>query len=186
MGYNVVWIVRGHEIISRIRVLTFPPVSKLGILVPSSSDDIWSNIDSQTLFWNHPRIGFSVALLNWTVIVQLLLSRHWTLSNGWCPTVVVWTVMFRHWTVTVQRLLSNRCCLNYYCPTVAVQPLLFEPLLSNCHCLDIELLLSNGCCPTVVVWTVTIQLLLSNGCCPTVAVWTVVVQRLLFEHSSDF
>jgi len=45
----MVRIVRGHEIISHTRVLTFRPVSKLGIHVPSSSDDIWSNIDSQTL-----------------------------------------------------------------------------------------------------------------------------------------
>jgi hypothetical protein len=39
-------IVKGHEIVSRTRVLTFPPVSRLGIPIPSSSDDIWSNIDS--------------------------------------------------------------------------------------------------------------------------------------------
>jgi hypothetical protein len=45
----MVRIVRGHEIISYTRVLTLPPVSKLRIHVPSSSDDIWSNIDSQTL-----------------------------------------------------------------------------------------------------------------------------------------
>jgi hypothetical protein len=38
--------VKGHEIVSCIRVLTFPPVLRLGIHVPSSSDDIWSNIDS--------------------------------------------------------------------------------------------------------------------------------------------
>jgi len=56
--------------------------------------------------------------------------------------------------------------LNYYCPTVTV---------------DIELLLSNSCYPTIVVWAITVQRLLSNGCCPTVAVWTVIVQPLLFE-----
>jgi len=48
MGHNVVQIVRGHEIVSHARVLTSPPVSRLGIHVPSSFDDIWSNIDSQT------------------------------------------------------------------------------------------------------------------------------------------
>jgi hypothetical protein len=57
-------------------------------------------------------------------------------------------------------------------------------LLSNCYCLDIELLLSNGCYPTIAVWNVTVKRLLSNRyylncCCPTVVVWTVVVQRLL-------
>jgi hypothetical protein len=41
--------VRGHEIVSHTRVLTFPLVSRLGIPIPSSFDDIWSNIDSQTL-----------------------------------------------------------------------------------------------------------------------------------------
>jgi hypothetical protein len=36
--------------------------------------------------------------------------------------------------------------LNCYCPTVVVQPLLFELLLSNRCCL-------NCCCPTVTIWT---------------------------------
>jgi hypothetical protein len=33
-------------------------VSRTRIPIPSSSDDIWSNIDFQTLSWSHPRIGF--------------------------------------------------------------------------------------------------------------------------------
>jgi len=58
-------------------------------------------------------------------------------------------------------------------------------LTLNCYYLDIELILSNGYCPTIVVWTVTVQRLLSNHCClncccPIVTVWTVVVQWLLF------
>jgi hypothetical protein len=48
MGHNVVRIVRGHEITSHTQVLTSPIVSRLGIHVPSSFDDIWSNIDPQT------------------------------------------------------------------------------------------------------------------------------------------
>jgi hypothetical protein len=93
--------------------------------------------------------------------------------------VAVQPLLSRHCTVTVQRLLSNCCCLNCYCPTATVWTVNVQRLLSNRCYIDIELLLSNCCCPIVVVWTVTIQWLLSNHCClnyycPTVIVWTLI------------
>jgi hypothetical protein len=42
--------------------------------------------------------------------------------------------------------LSNDCCPTVAVWIVVVQPLLFEPLLSNRYCL-------NCCCPTIAVWT---------------------------------
>ena len=90
---------------------------------------------------------------------QLLLSNYYCLdiellmSNCYCPTVTFQTLNCYCPTVTVyvQSLLSKH--LNYYCPTIIVQTLncycptvttqTFELLLSNCYCLDIELLLSR-------------------------------------------
>jgi len=101
-------------------------------------------------------------------------------------------------TVTVQRLLSSRCCLKSWCPMVVVHPLLFKQLLSNCWCLNswcpsvgvqpllFEQLLSNGCCLNRCYPSIAIQPLLSIGCYLNSCYPSIVVQLLLFELSSDF
>jgi hypothetical protein len=89
-----------------------------------------------------------------------------------CYCLDIELILSRHWTNIVQRLLSNHCCLNSYCPRVVVQPLLFELLLSNHYCL-------NYCCPTVVVWTVVVRRLLSNRCCLNTNQIFLIISRVL-------
>jgi hypothetical protein len=76
-------------------------------------------------------------------------------------------------------LLFNCCCLNCYCPTVVVQPLLSKHWTATVQTL-------NCYCPTVSVQLLLFELLLSNGCCPTIAVWTLIrfltISRVLELH----
>jgi hypothetical protein len=126
--------------------VSWPPLTEDPILVapPESQGSFWlwflqaDIIDNPYSFITHMLLYMHVHFL---IITNIHISGIFSKLVSQCASVCV-TQLFYNLTYNIHVKVYCYCLtLNCYCPTVVVQPLL------------LELLLSNDWCPTVAVWT---------------------------------
>jgi hypothetical protein len=131
--------------------VSWPPLTEDPILVapPESQGSFWlwflqaDIIEAPYSFITHMLLSMHVHFL---IITNIHISGIFSQLASQCASVRL-TQFFYILTYNIQMKVYCYCLtLNCYCPTVTVQPLLFELLLSNHCCL-------NNCCPTVAVLT---------------------------------